>query len=155
MGCTIRGVAKARMVHSVGGLLAGRLNVFTGLWDVRIVQSANGNGPHSLTPEQVAEIVTKTSAGNYTLGRIQENGFCVLYVGRSDDDVAKQLCSWARQHTRYKAFVFSYAPNPRAAFDKECEDFHDLGGTETLDNAEHPKPPAKTDWLCPRCDLYG
>jgi hypothetical protein len=119
------------------------------------VSSTNGHGPHSLTGQTIAETVTRTCAGNYALGRVEENRFCVLYVGRSDDDVAKQLRSWARQHTRYKAFAFTYAPNPRAAFDRECEDFHDLGGTETLDNTEHPKPPAKTDWLCPRCDFYG
>jgi hypothetical protein len=135
--------------------LVGKRDALTASWVVRIVPSTNGNGPHRLTPQKIAEVVTKTSAGNYALGRVQENGFCVLYVGRSDDDVAKPLRSWAREHTRYKAFVFSYAPHPRAAFDKECEDFHDLGGTETLDNAEHPKPPANADWLCPRCDLYG
>jgi hypothetical protein len=119
------------------------------------VQSTAIEGPYSLTAQKIAEVVTRTSAGNYALGRVEKNGFCVLYIGRSDDDLAKQLCSWAKQHTRYKAFVFSFAPNPRAAFDKECEDFHDLGGTERLDNAEHPKRPAKTEWLCPRCDLYG
>jgi hypothetical protein len=154
-GYALRGAAKAKMVHSVRGRLVGRRDAFTASWDVRIVQSANGNGPHSLTPQKIGEVVTKTSAGNYALGHVQENGFCVLYVGRSDVDVAKQLRYWAGQHTRYKAFVFVYAPNPRAAFDKECEDFHDLGGIERLDNAEHPKPPAKTDWLCPRCDFYG
>jgi len=145
----------AKPVSETARLSSCRRDASTASWVVRIVQSTNGNGPHGLTPQKIAEVVTKTSAGNYALGRVQENGFCVLYVGRSDDDVAKQLRSWARQHTRYKAFVFRYAPHPRAAFDKECEDFHDLGGTERLDNAEHPKPPAKTDWLCPRCDFYG
>jgi hypothetical protein len=135
--------------------LVGRRDAFSASWVVRIVPSTNGNGPHSLKPQKIAEVVTKTCAGNYALGRVQENGFCILYVGRSDDDLAKQLHSWARQHTRYKAFVFSYAPHPRAVFDKECEDFHDLGGTERLDNAEHPKRPAKTEWPYPRCDLYG
>jgi hypothetical protein len=138
----------------VSRLVGGR-DAFIASWDVRIVPSTNRNGPHSLTPQKIAEVVTTTCAGNYALGCVQENGFCILYVGRSDDDVAKPLRSWARQQTRYKAFVFSYAANARTAFDKECEDFHDLGGTETLDNAEHPKRPAKTDWLCPRCDLYG
>jgi hypothetical protein len=119
------------------------------------VQSTAIEGPYSLTAQKIAEVVTRTSAGNYALGHVRENGFCVLYVGRSDDDVGKRLRSWASQHPRYKAFVFSYAPNPRAAFDKECEDFHDLGGTEALDNVAHPQRHAKTDWLCPRCDFYG
>jgi hypothetical protein len=119
-----------------------------------IVSSTNGQGPHSLTLQSIAEVVTETSPGSYTLGHVRENGFCILYVGRSDDDVAKQLRSAMRQHPHYKAFVFRYAPNPRAAFDKECEDFHDFGGTERLDNMGHPKPPVETDWLCPRCDFY-
>ena len=116
--------------------------------------SANGKGPHSLTLEKIAEVVAETSPGSYTLGHVRENGFCALYVGRADDDVAKQLRSWARQHPLYKAFVFSYAPSSRAAFDKECEDFHDFGGTERLDNVGHPRRPAMADWLCPRCNIY-
>ena len=119
------------------------------------MSSMNGQGPHSLTAQMIAEFVTRTCAGNYALGRVQENGLCVLYVGRSDHDIARQLRSWTSQHARYKLFVFSYAPNSRAAFDKECEDFHDFGGTERLDNPAHPTPPAKIDWLCPRCDFLG
>ena len=88
------------------------------------------------------------------LGSIQENGFCVLYVGRADHNVSKQLQSWVSQYPHYKSFVFSYASNPRTAFDKECEDFHDYGGTERLDNAGHPQRPAEIDWLCPRCDCF-
>lgn len=118
------------------------------------MQATAIEGPYSLTQQKVAEVVTRTSAGNYALGCVRDNRFCVLYVGRSDHDVAKELQSWADQHSRYKAFVFSYAPDSRAAFDKECEDFHDYGCTEGLDNPEHPIRPAKHDWLCPRCELY-
>lgn len=139
----------------VVGSQVGRRDALTGVRVVRIVQSANGNGAHSLTLQKIAEVVTETSGGNYALGRVQENGFCILYVGRSNDDVARELRSWARQQSRYRAFVFHYAPSPRAAFDKECEDFHDLGGTERLDNVGHPTRPATTDWLCPRCDFYS
>ena len=99
--------------------------------------------------------MTRTSAGNFALGRMEENGFCVLHVGRDDHNVAKRLRSLAGWHPRYKAFVFCYAPNQRAAFDQECEDFHDFGGTERLDNLTHPERPAGTEWLCPRCDFYG
>ena len=118
------------------------------------MQSTAIEGPYSLTQQRIAEAVTRTSAGNYALGYVQKNGFCVLYVGRSDHDVAKVLRSWVNQHPRYKAFVFSYAPSSRAAFDKECEDFHDYGGIEGLDNPRHPIRPPKADWLCPRCELF-
>ena len=119
-----------------------------------MLQSTDIAGPHRLTPQSITEVVTETSPGNFTLGSIQENGFCVLYVGRSDRDVAKQLRSWVSQYPHYKSFVFSYASGPRTAFDKECEDFHDYGGTERLDNAGHPQRPAEIDWLCPRCDCF-
>lgn len=119
-----------------------------------MIQSTDVKGPYGLTSQKIAEVVGRTSSGNYTLGRVQDNGFCVLYVGRSDRDVAEQLRSWVSQYPHYKAFVFSYASSPRAAFDKECEDFHDYGGTERLDNAVHPTQPVDTDWLCPRCHFY-
>ena len=111
-------------------------------------------GPYRLTPQKIAEVVTETSPGNYLLGSVQENGFCVQFVGRADRDVAKQLRAWVSEYPHYRAFVFSYASSPRAAFDKECEDFHDYGGTDRLDNAEHPTRPVKTDWLCPRCGCF-
>jgi hypothetical protein len=122
--------------------------------DASIVQSIAINGPHRLTPQKIDEVVTKTSPGNFALGRVEDNGFCVLYIGRDDHDVAKRLRSFAGWHPRYREFVFGYAPSVRAAFDRECEDFHDYGGTERLDNLTHPKRPSGTKWLCPRCDFY-
>jgi hypothetical protein len=121
---------------------------------VKIAQSAAIKRPHCLNARSVAEVVTKTSAGSYVLGRVLENGFCALYVGRSDHDLAGELRGWVGENARYKAFVFSYAPDPKSAFEKECEDFHDFGGIERLDNAGHPQHPAETDWLCPRCDCF-
>jgi hypothetical protein len=111
-------------------------------------------GPFRLTRQKITEVVTGISPGNYTLGRVREDRFQGLYVGRADEDVAKRLHVWAKHDHRYGAFVFTYALTARAAFDKECEDFHDFGGTEGLDNPGHPELPAKTDWLCPRCDYY-
>ena len=119
------------------------------------VSSINGHKPYDLTPRTVSEVVTRVSAGNYLLGRVGDHGFLVQYVGRSDRDLAKELRSWARDRSHHKAFTFGYASDPKAAFERECEDFHDYGGTETLDNAEHPKRPANADWLCPRCDFYA
>jgi hypothetical protein len=112
--------------------------------------------PYNLSATTVAEVVKRTSAGSYALGCVQENGngFCALYVGRSDDDLAQELQGWVGESARYKAFVFSYAPDPKTAFEKECENYHDFGGTEMLDNAGHPQRLDETDWLCPRCDCY-
>lgn len=120
----------------------------------RMLHSTDIAGPYRLTLQKIAEVVTEISPGNYALGRVRDDRFQVLYVGRADDDVAKRLRSCAKQDLRYTAFVFTYAPSARAAFDKECEDFHDFGGTGGLSNTGHPERPAKTDWLCPRCDYY-
>ena len=120
------------------------------------MQSTDTKRPYVLSARIVDEVVTRTSAGNYALGRVHENGngFCVLYVGRSDDDLARELHGWVGENARYKAFVFSYARDPKTAFETECENFHDFGGIERLDNAGHPQRAAETDWLCPRCDCF-
>jgi hypothetical protein len=119
-----------------------------------MLQSTDIAGPFRLTPQKITEVVTEISPGNFTLGRIWEDRFQVHYVGRADEDVAKQLQDLAMHDHRYGAFTFSYAPTAKAAFDRECEDFHDFGASEELDNPRHPERPAKTDWLCPRCDHY-
>jgi len=102
----------------------------------------------------IDEVVTKISAGNFALGRGETGVFHVSLVGRDDQDIAKRLHSLVGRNRRYKDFVFCYAPDQRAAFDRECEDFHDYGGTERLDNLAHPKRPMGTEWLCPRCNFY-
>jgi hypothetical protein len=118
------------------------------------MQSRKIMGPFALTLKAITEMVTLTAAGNFALGTVEPLGFCVLYVGRSDTDVAKALGEWVRQNPRYKAFTFSYAAGPRAAFEKECDDFHEFGNDQRLDNVAHPEHPAKKEWLCPRCDHY-
>jgi hypothetical protein len=119
-----------------------------------MLQSTIVAGPYRLTLQKITEVVTEISPGNFTLGRIWEDRFQVHYVGRADEDVAKRLHDLAKHDHRYGAFTFSYAPTAKAAFDKVCEDFHDFGASEGLDNPGHPERPAKTDWLCPRCDHY-
>ena len=120
------------------------------------MQSTDTKHAYSLSANSVAKVVKRTSAGSYALGRVQENGngFCVLYVGRSDSDMALELQDWVGENARYKAFIFSYASSPKAAFEQECENYHDFGGPELLDNAGHPQRPPETDWLCPRCDCF-
>jgi hypothetical protein len=109
---------------------------------------------NKLSVQAITEVVSRTSAGAYALGVVQEGRFCALYVGRSDDNLAKRLRSWLKRSSRYKTFIFSYASDPRAAFTEECEEFHDFGGVERLDNLGHPQRLPKSDWLCPRCDCY-
>ncbi len=70
--------------------------------------SLNMNGPYFFNKDKVDEVVTRTSAGNYALGYVNdENAFIVQYVGRADIDVNTRL----KQHVGepYKRFKFSYA----------------------------------------------
>jgi hypothetical protein len=110
-------------------------------------------GPYSFTSSKLDEVVTKTSPGNYALGYTTDDGtFIVQYVGRSDSDVNQELK--ARLNSKYKKFKYSYATSPKAAFEKECHNYHDFGGNEKLDNKIHPSRPDNTDWKCPVCTIF-
>lgn len=111
-------------------------------------------GPFLLSVGRISETVTKTSAGNYALGYVDdEKVFRVKYVGRSDSDVAARL----RKHVgeKYKLFKYSYATSPKAAFEKECRNYHDFGESRLLDNDIHPDRPKGANWKCPCCNHYG
>jgi len=107
------------------------------------------NGPYDLTKEKIDEKVTRTSAGNYALGYSKNNTFYVKYVGRSDNDVNGRLKDWIGD---YKRFKYSYATSAKAAYEKECQNYHDFGGSDDLDNQQHPKKSAGKNWKCPVCE---
>ena len=110
-------------------------------------------GPYIFTFSEIDRVVTKTSPGNYALGYKNNDGkFVVQYVGRSDVDVNEELK--ARLDDRYKRFKYSYATSSKAAFEKECRNYHDFGGSEELDNEIHPSRPAGTNWECPVCEIF-
>ena len=96
--------------------------------------------------------VARTSPGNYALGNKDETGtFLVNYVGRSDSDVRSRIKSWIG-NTTSPFFKFSYADSAKAAFEKECRNFHDFG----LENRQnHPDRPNGTNWKCPCCNIFG
>jgi hypothetical protein len=108
-------------------------------------------GPHDFGADKIDEVVTRTSAGNYALGDLENSTFIVRYVGRSDSDVNKELKS--KLDSKYSKFKFSYATSPKAAFEKECQNYHDFGGSENLDNKVHPAKPAGMNWKCPVCGM--
>ena len=111
------------------------------------------NGPYDLTTSEIDRVITKTSAGNYALGYVNDdNVFIVQYVGRSDSDVNGRLKTWVGK--KYKKFKYSYASSPKAAFEKECENYHDFGESEKLDNSMHPDRPNESGWKCPRCKIF-
>jgi hypothetical protein len=38
----------------------------------------------------------------------------------------------------YTRFAYSYAPSAESAFEQECQNYDDFGGSDGLDNAGHP-----------------
>jgi len=104
----------------------------------------------SLDAETIDDQVTKTSSGVYALGTKKGNIFHVHYVGRSDVDVKAELKDCVGRYDRFK-FDYTDPYSSDAAFLKECQLFHDFGGTEgKLDNQHHPERPSG-DVSCPIC----
>lgn len=108
------------------------------------------NGSYKLD----SETINKTSSGNYALGYTKDKTFYVKYISRSDSDLRVRLLSHVL-NGRYKEFEYSYATSAKTAFEKECQNFHDFGGIENLDNDIHPDRPSNSkDWECPVCDIF-
>ena len=109
------------------------------------------NGPYKLDKDTIDAKVTRKSPGNYALGKKNEKGtFLVGYVGRSDDDVNGRLKDWVG-NTRRPLFKFSYATSAKAAFEKECNNYHDF---DPPGNTSHPARPVGSNWKCPRCRKF-
>ena len=108
---------------------------------------------YSLDTKTIDAVVTKKSAGAYVLGHFRKekegNIFIPKYVGRSDDDINGRLKKWVGKYPRFK---FGYYGSPKAAFEKECDLYHDW--KKQLDNKQHPDRPENKDWQCPRCDVF-
>jgi hypothetical protein len=111
----------------------------------------NMQGPYKLDSTTIDKVVSKISAGNYALGYSNEKTFFVKYVGRADNDLNKRLNDWIGH---YKEFKFSYASSPKAAFEKECKNYHDFGENKSLDNKIHPDRPDNSGWKCPECTIF-
>ena len=107
-----------------------------------------------------AKVTKKKSAGAYVLGHFRKKKknkeevkvFVPDYVGRSDDDINGRLKKWVGKYPRFK---FGYYGSRKAAFEKECNIYHDFGEKETLDNDRHPDRPDDANWKCPQCDVFN
>jgi len=114
-----------------------------------------GKTHYKLDTETIDSNVVSNTPGNYALGKVSEKGtFIVYYVGRSDEDLNGRLKEWVGKKTKYKYFKFKYALSPDEAFEQECKNYHDFGGSEKLDNEVHPKRPEGSYRRCPYCNLY-
>lgn len=111
--------------------------------------SLDMKGSYDLTDSEIDRVVTKKSPGSYALGRVNdEDKFLVSRVGRSDSDVNARLHDHAGD---YNKFRYSSASSAKAAFEKECDNYHDF---DPPDNKAHPGRPDGTNWECPRCDHF-
>ena len=114
------------------------------------MSSLNMFGPFSLTEAEIDKQVAKKSPGNYALGEVRaDKQFYVFYVGRADVDLNKRLKDWIGKYTH---FMFSYADSVQAAFEKECNNYHDFNPP---DNKIHPARPEGSKSKCPRCNVFG
>jgi hypothetical protein len=53
---------------------------------------------------------------------------------------APALGAVANAETSYTRFAYSYAPSAEAAFERECRNYDDFGGSRELDNEARPTP---------------
>jgi hypothetical protein len=56
---------------------------------------------------------------------------------------------------KYKKFKYRYATSPKAAFEKECQNYHDIAEGTNIDTKNHPQRPDSIDWKCPGCDKFN
>lgn len=110
--------------------------------------SLNMHGPYPLTYEEINKRITKKSAGNYAYGYSKDGFFYVKYVGRADSDLNDRIKHGVG---KYDEFKYSYADNAKEAYEKECRNYHDFGGSDKLDNDIHPDKPDNTNYECPIC----
>jgi hypothetical protein len=113
------------------------------------MSSLDMKGPYKLIYKAIEQVVEDGRKGNYSLGELDDEGkFVPHYVGRSDTDVKDRLLYWV-EHNNRPYFKFSYAETVRAAFEKECQNYHDFS---PKDNDIHPARPKGENYPCPYCD---
>ena len=90
--------------------------------------------------------------GVFVLGRLNTRGALnrVEILGRSDFDLASELKDHARALV-HQAFLFETALSAAAAFEMECELYHEFRLVDFL----HPERPRYTTWKCPVCKHYA
>lgn len=110
-------------------------------------RSLGMEGPYPLNEEEIDKRIMKNKIGNYAYGHLDKDDiFIVEYIGRSDTCLNTRIRHGIGE---YEMFKFSYAESVKEAFEKECNNYHDFGGKEKLNNAIHPARPEGSDIGCP------
>ena len=118
--------------------------------------SLHMSGPYKFDYATINRIVEANRIGNYALGYMEGDTFIVEYVGRSNTGVAERLLDHFLKREDYQSFKYSYASSIKAAYEKECQNYHDFGGLQgKLKNKKHPDRPDGCDYKCPCCYIFG
>ena len=70
-----------------------------------MMRSLEMYGSYPLDDESIDNLVTRTSAGNYALGYLDDDQFSVFYVGRSDSDLRRRLHEWVDTPSRDERYA--------------------------------------------------
>ncbi len=107
-------------------------------------------GPHRLDNATVDQVVNRAFPGNFAVGYLKESGsFVVRYVGRADSNLNQTLKEQETDESTW--FKWCYTDSAHAAFDRECQNYHDFGECNQLENEDHPDAPRGSKWRCPVC----
>ena len=110
-------------------------------------------GPFALTDNEVNKRVPENVMGNYAFLQKKwlTDEYLVRYVGRSDSDLKKEIKQQMKTDRAASCthFMFSIASTKKEAFEKECHNYHDFGGSDSLHNEYHPDKPDYTAYKCP------
>ena len=106
-------------------------------------------GPHPLRLDTVKQLLILASPGAYVLGDSDARGFHPRCVGRSEFDVATRIRGFVGFYSEFK---FAYCESARAAFERECQLYHEFA--ESLESSLHPSRQIYSDWRCPRCGAF-
>lgn len=106
--------------------------------------NSNLKGPFKLSKDEINRVVKGIGPGAYALGSLNSNELLIVKrIGRSDSDLNKRLHSYVGKYTYFKCDFF---PSKKAAFEKECNLYHDFNPP---DNKIHPDRPDDTSYSCP------
>ncbi len=113
-----------------------------------------GKRRYELIVERIEQFVNSNTPGNFALGYVNdEKKFVIRFVGRDDVDLAGRLKKLALEKLeKCETFKFSYATTKNEAFQKECQNYHDFGGSrKKLLNEKHPDRPQNSKYYCEIC----
>lgn len=115
----------------------------------RAMASTGLLGPYRLAYDEITSTIPRVAPGAFVLGHKGPDGrFYVDFIGRADRDIRDKLLQFIGAGSLFKYRCTSSA---EAAFEAECELFHDF---KPPGNRMHPDRPAGVNWECPRCRFF-